>query len=102
MTGDYPFSHFPTNGRKLKREGSGGDAPVPTWVRMLIVVVPWLLLIVLYYFYTNEPDWDIATRYPLLFSCFCMFVAAIIATIAAVFMLGSSNTSPAPPSILLA
>jgi hypothetical protein len=31
-----------------------------------------------------------------------MLVAAIIATIAAVFMLGSSNTSPAPPSILLA
>ena len=101
LTGDNPFPHSPAKGRRIDEERSGEDAPVPAWARILMIVVPWSLLIVLYYFYTSEPDWDIAIRSPLLFFCFCMFIAAVAATIAAVFMLGRPKTFPAPPSALL-
>jgi hypothetical protein len=98
LLGDHSFPHFSDSGREVGEERSGASAPVPMWVRVLIVVVPWTLLVVLYYFYTSEPDWDIAIRYPLLFFCFCMFVAAITATIVAVFMLGRSRDDyPTPP-----
>jgi hypothetical protein len=101
LTGDNPFPHFPAK-KTTKGEGNGSDAPVPIWVRLLMIVVPWLLLIILYRLYTSEPDWNIATRSPLLFYCFCMFVVAITATIAAVFMLGRPKTAPTPMSLLLA
>jgi hypothetical protein len=98
---DYLFPHSPTKGRKQDGERSGEDAPAPTWARILMIAVPWSLLIVLYYFYASEPDWDIAIRSPLLFFCFCMFIAAVAATIAAVFMLGRPKSSLPPPSVLI-
>ena len=97
LLGDRSFPHFSKNVREPGGESSGASTPVPMWVRILVVVVPWILLSVLYYFYTSEPDWDIATRYPLLFFCFFMFIAAITATIVAVFMLGRSSEDASPP-----